>query len=307
MSRTAARTLRITRCSICAGTDFRPLFLGSHPLQRCTNCGAVLSVAYDDPELAYDDRYHTGESGRLVDTDHPAFHVYLRRCNDERLALLHRFATPPGRILDVGCARGDLLATAAASGWDATGVERVASAAATARERHGLTVHDGTLADAGLPAGHFDVVSAFHLLEHVPDAVGFLGELRALTRPGGLVFLEVPNWRSVSRRHFGGRWPHLHPGDHITHFTAQTMRDALRRADLTPIAMQSPSYTGPPQDLGAAAADLCLGRSARLLRPLSGADGSPGRAGWALLHGVDTAYSRLRVGVVLLVVARKAA
>src|SRR4051794_14411250 len=250
------RLLSIDRCSVCGSADLVPLPLGDHPLQRCRACRAVVSARIGDPESVYDDRYHTGESGMFIDTDLPGFRDYVQRVNRERVEMLGRVTRPPGRLLDIGCGRGDFLVAAREAGWDVVGADMVDAAAAVARERHGLDARTGTLADAGIEPGSLDVVAGTHLLEHMVEAVEFLVEVRTLLRPGGHVFLEVPNWRHPLRVREAGKWRHLHPYEHVTHFTARTLRDALRRAGFHVALLRSPTWIGPPQSIDHALFDL---------------------------------------------------
>jgi hypothetical protein len=66
------------------------------------------------------------------------------------------------------------------------------------------------------------------------DPVAFLSELARYARPGGLVAVEVPNWRHSSRRAKGPRWDQLCPLEHVAHFTPRTLRRTMRRAGLRP-------------------------------------------------------------------------
>ncbi len=98
------------------------------------------------------------------------------------------------RVLDVGSGTGELVAALAAEGFDAAGVEPSAEAARLARER-GLAVFAGDLAAyaASHPDDAFDAIVAVNVLEHVPDPVALLGQLRDVLRDGGLACIQVPN------------------------------------------------------------------------------------------------------------------
>src|SRR5207302_1496715 len=160
-----------------------------------------------------------------------------------------------GRLLDVGCGTGEVLLAARARGWTAQGVEPERTGAEVARAR-GVDVRVSPLEQSGLPERSFDVVSAFHVLEHMPDSRAFLGTLARWARSGGFVTIEVPNWRSVQRRRLGADWPGLRPGEHLAHFTPETLRRALKEAGIEPVLTRSPVYLGPPQGLGHALDDL---------------------------------------------------
>jgi ubiquinone/menaquinone biosynthesis C-methylase UbiE len=112
-----------------------------------------------------------------------------------------------GRLLDIGTGRGDLLLEAARSGWDAQGVEISEDAAKVARERLGLKVTVGTLAAARFPDRYFDAVTMLDVIEHVPDPVADLREVRRVLKGGGIVVLETPNFAGLMSRMGGRYWP----------------------------------------------------------------------------------------------------
>ena len=157
------------------------------------------------------------------------------------------------------------------------------------------------------------MVTAFHVLEHVPDSQSFLKTLGRWARPGGFVTIEVPNFKSVQRRRLGKDWTGLRPLEHIVHFTPETLRRAFLAAGLQPVLVRSPAYVGPPQTLHHALTDLVRHghKFRRIIEPLSSptqVNGEtvryPSRAGWALLRAVEAVYDRAGVGAVVFCVGR---
>jgi SAM-dependent methyltransferase len=112
---------------------------------------------------------------------------------DENHALVDAFSRlrPPGRLLEVGCASGWLLASAAERGWEVVGVELSSVAVAHARSL-GLEVHEGELPGVPLPSASFDVVYLGDVLEHVPDCRATLAEVARVLKPGGFMYLRGP-------------------------------------------------------------------------------------------------------------------
>jgi SAM-dependent methyltransferase len=137
--------------------------------------------------------------------------------------------TPPGRLLDVGCATGDFLAAAQERSWAAQGVELSGHAAAVARRR-GVDVRVGTLRNARFPDASFDVVTMLDVIEHLNDPMAELKEVRRVLRPGGIICVETPNWDSIYRRVLGRRWAALQPRLHLLYFDSTTLREAVGRA-----------------------------------------------------------------------------
>jgi SAM-dependent methyltransferase len=213
---------------------------GSFAVASCSACGLAATVprlSGSDLEAHYPSTY---EPYRVHGTDITssalsrvrALHMAMRL---RRPPLRELFSAAPGRLLDVGCGRGDLAAAFVRRGWDVAGVDPSAAAAEIARAQ-GVDAHAGTLDDAPWPPASFDAVLFHHSLEHIADPVGALRQARELLRPGGRVVVCVPYWGSWQRRRFRSYWFHLDLPRHLQHFDADTLRDTARRAGLTPLA-----------------------------------------------------------------------
>lgn len=304
------RTIPLTACPVCEQTDAHRFAVGTTPLKRCAGCGTVFAPEQADPSEVYVAGYLRGETPFGLDITHPRFQLYLRDVARRRMALLARVRRPPGTLLDVGCGSGEVLAVARECGWGVQGVEPVEDSAATARAR-GLDVRTATLEESGLPERAYDVVCVFHVVEHMARATAFLRTIARWARPGGLVVVEVPNWRSFHRLRSGEAWPHLRPLEHCVHFAPATLREALVRAGLEPLRLFTPTYLHPDQTLAEALAGLARQSWARWLEPLCPVrpvlgepQRVPGRLAWALLWSVEAAYRATRTGAVLLAIAR---
>ena len=142
-----------------------------------------------------------------------------------------------GRLLDVGCNEGRGLAIYAHNGFQGEGLEINEQAAALAREK-GFPVHTGPLAQF-TPTKPFDVVVLANVLEHVPDLLGLLSQVRRVLRPGGQVWLSCPNAASRWRRVFGRRWRHYHVPFHLWQFSPEALKDLLARAGFDIVEMQT--------------------------------------------------------------------
>ena len=138
------------------------------------------------------------------------------------------------RILEIGCATGEYLATLHNHGYqNLVGIEYNPDIAQMARERHGLEVIEGDIFAGAFPSQTFDVVIMRYVLEHVPNPMSTLREVHRLLKPGGWYIFSIPNPDSLDARVYGKYWfgheipRHLHnyPQETLKHMLAQTGLD----------------------------------------------------------------------------------
>ena len=228
----------VRACPVCDGVRSRRLFeRNGFDLHCCGDCGCVF-VAQDpagiDFQALYGESYYTG-GHNAVFADYVGEEAARRAHSRRKLWWLRHL--PPrlprqGRLLDVGCAADFFLAEARAH-YEVQGVELSAWSSAHARDRLGLSVFTGTLQEAALPAAHFDIVTLWDVIEHVPDPVPLLAEAARVLRPGGRLVLTTGDWDSAYARSRGADWHLLAPPWHLTMFSRRTMAQAGQRAGLT--------------------------------------------------------------------------
>jgi SAM-dependent methyltransferase len=196
-----------------------------HALVRCA-CGMRMLDGIDEGAAM------TANTETYGDETYNAWYRSMRDVLMQRyrndVAEIEALTGGPGRVLDVGCAYGWFLQAARERGWATAGVE-VEDATASEARVAGLDVFTGTLADAALPDGAFDVVGLWDVLEHVPDTDAFLAECRRVLKPGGILAINSPNVRSVMAAVAREDWSWLLLPQHIYHFTPRSMRQTLER------------------------------------------------------------------------------
>jgi SAM-dependent methyltransferase len=144
---------------------------------------------------------------------------------------------PKGNFLDVGCGLGFFLdGIRQSSQWIVSGIEFSPEAVAFAREKLNLDVRCGELSSAGYPDAFFDYVHICNVLEHVTDPARFLKECRRILRPGGTLYLCVPNGPVDSAAlisYFKNEnSPACSKDGHLFFFSQEALRKLFRDANL---------------------------------------------------------------------------
>ncbi len=131
-----------------------------------------------------------------------------------------------GHLLDVGCGTGAFAATMQRAGWTVTALEPDAGARKIAMEQFGVQAVDSTQLYQ-LPEAHYDVITLWHVLEHMHHLQDVIVQLRKLLKPNGQIFIAVPNYTSFDAVTFGEHWAAYDVPRHLYHFTPRSMRALL--------------------------------------------------------------------------------
>jgi 2-polyprenyl-3-methyl-5-hydroxy-6-metoxy-1,4-benzoquinol methylase len=228
-------------CPLCAGRNLRRVFQvqtwATYCIEKCRGCGFVFAAPRPSPEEL--DRFYTSTYFAKDHGLNLGYANYRGVAEENARRMWHEFQdilgdrkVTPRRVLDVGCATGGFLAEAKTAGWDGVGVEFSEFAIEVAQKEFGLHVLKGDVFHPELAENSFGLVTMWHVLEHVLDPLATLAKARQLLAPGGLLFVELPNWSSVGRRARGVRWSQLKPPEHINFFTPTTLAAAAGRAGM---------------------------------------------------------------------------
>ena len=210
---------------------------------KCAHCGLIFVDPV--PELSllanhYDTSYYaewmgTQQTKRL-------------KMWDRRLKSIEK-ASKKGRLLDVGCATGAFLQLAQNNGWEIRGTEYSPYAAKYTGDLLKADIYCGHLVDARYDDSFFDVVTFWHVLEHVHDPMRYLQEAHRILKPSGLLVIAVPNVNDYIMQAaymlVKGRPLKLFSKDdreiHLYHFSAETLRNYLQKTGFDCLKI-SPDY-----------------------------------------------------------------
>jgi SAM-dependent methyltransferase len=212
----------------------------------CSNCGAGWTLPLASPaelDSYYPASYgYLADRGALASVQRAVQKLFFSYAVARRPWRLLRDTTP-GRLLDVGCGRGDLGAALIARGWEVAGVDPSEGAVASARAR-GVDAQAGTLETVDFEDESFDAVVMRHSLEHLPDPIGDLKRIHRLLKPGGLLVVSLPNFDSWERRRFGSAWFHLDLPRHRTHFGPKSLRLAFEQSGFDVLTTETAGDAG---------------------------------------------------------------
>ncbi|EMJ65587.1 putative methionine biosynthesis protein MetW [Leptospira weilii str. 2006001855] len=242
-------------CYLCSNTKNSIVFVENGiDIVRCSNCGHVFST-YEQEEH-YEGYWDDDSSYDLGWWDHAHREIYQD--------FIKRFLTAPsGKILDVGCGLGFFVKRIQDQkpGWETTGYEISEKAVQFARDKNGLkNVFSGIVQNSGIAKGSLDIITLWDVIEHIPKPHSLLEYLHSLLKPGGILFLQTPNFpiqlfKAKLKVTLKGMQPnghYLEAKDHINDYTEKTMRMLAKQtgfADckftiLKPIASVSGSQGG---------------------------------------------------------------
>jgi 2-polyprenyl-3-methyl-5-hydroxy-6-metoxy-1,4-benzoquinol methylase len=220
-------------CDLCSGEAFRVVEEDSpFRVLRCLRCS--LTFVHPVPEGVALAGHYDGEY----------YHEWIEHQRKRRAAMWRKRldkvekAAHRGRLLDVGCGEGMFLCEAATRGWTTWGTELSPYAARHASLALGREIFCGELYDASFPREFFDVVTLWHVMEHVREPARYLKEVRRVIRPGGLLLVAVPNvddlFMQFAYRIVRGRPLRLFSKEdreiHLYHFSAKTIGMYMEKA-----------------------------------------------------------------------------
>ena len=138
-----------------------------------------------------------------------------------------------GFALDVGSGNGTYLSFLKHYGWKVQGLDLSRKASEIAKNNLDIDVYVGELEDANFPANTFDYINMSHVLEHVTSPRNTLKKVKELLKPGGIVYIEVPNYESFSRKTSGEYWYAWETPRHLYTFSPDTLKRFIQESGLT--------------------------------------------------------------------------
>jgi 2-polyprenyl-3-methyl-5-hydroxy-6-metoxy-1,4-benzoquinol methylase len=242
------KTIHYTNCPVCGSDEIQYVFSvkdftvsgETFPLAACKKCSLRFTQDIPAPEesKAYyrseDYISHTDSSKGLINR------LYLRvrkRTMKKKRKLVEKISgRQTGMLLDVGSGTGTFVSTMQGRGWEATGLEPDAGARELGEKIYGVKLYgDKKLYE--LPAESFDVITLWHVLEHVYGFSAFIQQLKSLLKKDGKLIVAVPNYTSYDAAIYREHWAAYDVPRHLYHFSPAAMERFAELKDLKILKM----------------------------------------------------------------------
>lgn len=232
----------VTECPVCKSRLIKPFksckdFTVSHEtftVNRCEVC--TLGITSPRPDAENLGRYyqseeyisHSGKSSGLMGP----LYTTARKFALGWKARIVKSQGLKGTALDFGCGTGEFLQTLKAKGWNIEGVEPSGLAR---KKAESLTAQKLYSSLSEIPTKQFDAITAWHVVEHVPELSSVIQQLTQLLKKDGTIFIAVPNYESPDAEKYKNLWAGYDVPRHLWHFSRKSMKQLLETHGLNVI------------------------------------------------------------------------
>lgn len=200
------------------------LTLETFTICKCDNCGFLFTnprpAAEELPAYYKSAEYisHSNSSRGIQNM----LYQWVRKYTLGRKYNLIQNYKKGGRILDIGCATGEFLNYFKIRNWQTFGIEPDEQARKMGISNYAIEIENEDFL-LKLPDASFDVITMWHVLEHVPLLNERIAEIKRLLSPDGILFIAVPNPESQDAKLYGSFWAAYDVPRHLYHFTQTTI------------------------------------------------------------------------------------
>ena len=231
--------MKLDRCPVCHNQNINHILTAEDflvtrekfQIYSCQNCGLrFTNPRPNDDQLAgyYDsDEYisHSNEGSSLINGLYKIARTFTLR----RKRKLIESLSQSKRLLDVGCGTGHFIDYCQQHGWQVDGVEPNEIARTQAEEKTKIVIRQdlSEVADTS-----FQVITLWHVLEHLPNLEQTMNQLKSLLAPGGVIIIAVPNFEAYEASVFKEYWAAYDVPRHLYHFNANALEQLVNKYGL---------------------------------------------------------------------------
>ncbi|MDO7137115.1 class I SAM-dependent methyltransferase [Algibacter lectus] len=160
------------------------------------------------------------------------YHLVRSISLKKKLKLINSFSSEAKQLLDVGCGTGDFLQTAQQNGWLVSGIEPNEEARGIANSKTNKSVFD-TEQLQKFESKQFDVITLWHVLEHLPNLEDHIKTFKTLLKDNGNLLIAVPNYKSFDAKHYKEFWAAFDVPRHLWHFNQVSISNLVSKQNMS--------------------------------------------------------------------------
>ncbi|EKD90476.1 MAG: methyltransferase type 11 [uncultured bacterium] len=215
-------------CLICKSKTYLFAKIKNYEIYKCLICGFGFTTNL---------KKQTGDYHR--DEEYFLEEDLFRNIFLKRVRIISKFVKPPAKILEVGCSNGLMLSLFKEKGYEVVGIE-ISTKASELAEKKGIKVIRQPF-EKIIFEERFDVIIFNHTLEHLSNPLEVLRKAKKVLKPKGILYIDLPNFDSLSAKTLKGRWPLLLPDEHLWHFTEKAFINIFKNLDFKIIYVEKAS------------------------------------------------------------------
>jgi 2-polyprenyl-3-methyl-5-hydroxy-6-metoxy-1,4-benzoquinol methylase len=190
-------------------------------IRKCPSCLFAMTMPQPSPaEIGkyYQTEDYVSHSETRQGIVNKLYHIVRKKNTQNKLKLVERFAPNKGDLLEVGCGTGYFLSVCKKNGWNITGMDVNEKARSKAETRTEQSIYPSldTLEASGK---QFDVITLWHVFEHLHDIASSFVQLKRLLKPAGLLIMALPNPLSADASLYKAYWAAYDVPRHLSHFS----------------------------------------------------------------------------------------
>lgn len=231
----------LINCSVCNSKDYSSFLVckdntvsrETFNIVQCVSCGfKYTNPRPEENKLGnyYKSEDYVSHSNTTKGFINSVYQIVRKYTLLKKLQLISGYYKT-GKILDIGCGTGEFLKLLKDTKWVTSGIEPSPDARKMAIENYNLDIKEETEIK-NMESESFDVITMWHVLEHVPNLNERIEDLKRLIKPNGLIIIAVPNYTSLDAKTYKENWAAYDVPRHLYHFSPKDIDTVFKNHGL---------------------------------------------------------------------------